>query len=266
VKVRDTGAQIDRAFRQAGIDIRRFGRSARQLPRFVRQFREYQHLARMTSAPVPRVLDAFPILGDAGSEAAAFDAGYFHQDLWAARKVRDRNPAVHFDIGSRVDGFIAHLLVFMEVTMLDIRPLEHAPSGLNFQQVDATSLPFEDKSIRSISSLHALEHFGLGRYGDSIDPLGCERALRELSRVAAPGGRVYIGLPIGSERTIFNAHRVLSPASVLRCVDPLQLVSFSVIDDGGRFIADAEPSEFERASESCGLFELTRACDSTPLV
>ena len=54
---------------------------------------------------------------------------YFWQDLWAARKIFMARPPVHFDIASRVDGFIAHLLCFMPVTMLDIRPLRPPPEA-----------------------------------------------------------------------------------------------------------------------------------------
>ena len=57
---------------------------------------------------------------------------YFWQDLWAARKIFMARPPVHFDIASRVDGFIAHLLCFMPVTMLDIRPLPWQIKGLDF--------------------------------------------------------------------------------------------------------------------------------------
>ncbi len=54
---------------------------------------------------------------------------YFHQDLWAAKKIFKRRPMTHVDIGSRVDGFVAHLLVFMPVTAVDIRYLDSNIEG-----------------------------------------------------------------------------------------------------------------------------------------
>src|SRR5258708_35341646 len=47
----------------------------------------------------------------------------FHQDLWAARMVFEQRPSRHVDVGSRIDGFVAHVLPFMLVTVVDIRPL-----------------------------------------------------------------------------------------------------------------------------------------------
>jgi len=59
----------------------------------------------------------------------------------------------------------------MPVEVVDIRPLNDIVDGLSFIRENATLLPrFENDSIESLSCLHAAEHFGLGRYGDSIDP------------------------------------------------------------------------------------------------
>ena len=55
-------------------------------------------------------------------------------------------------------------------------------------QGDMCRLEFPSDSIPSISCLHAVEHVGLGRYGDPIDPEGCFTAMRELGRVVSPGG------------------------------------------------------------------------------
>ena len=75
---------------------------------------------------------------------------------------------------------------------------------------------FADGSLESLSTLHAVEHFGLGRYGDPIHPDGWRRAAEALARVLAPGGRLYFSVPIGRERLVFNAHRVFSPERCLR--------------------------------------------------
>ena len=48
-----------------------------------------------------------------------------------------------------------------------------------------------------------LEHIGLGRYGDPIDPQGTEKAATELQRVLAPGGDLYLSLPIEKESRVF---------------------------------------------------------------
>src|SRR6266540_343059 len=115
-------------------------------------------------------------------------------------------PRAHIDIGSRVDGFVAHVLTFMPVTVVDIRPLQSDVRGLTFVQGDVCRLAsFQTDSIESLSSLHAIEHIGLGRYGDPIAPDGWRDALRECARVLAPGGRFYFGTPVGRERLNFNS-------------------------------------------------------------
>ena len=81
--------------------------------------------------------------------------------------------------------------------------------GLRFVQGDMCRLDgFETGSVDSLSCLHTIEHVGLGRYGDPIDPEGWVVAVRELARILAPGGRLYLGTPIGRERVCFNSERV----------------------------------------------------------
>jgi SAM-dependent methyltransferase len=103
-----------------------------------------------------------------------------------------------------------------------------------------------------------MEHVGLGRYGDNVDPNGCFGGIRELQRVLAPGGRLYFSVPIGHERVEFDAHRVLAPETVLQSFDELTLREFSVIDDSGRLLEYASASNFSGADYACGLFLFER--------
>ena len=84
------------------------------------------------------------------------------------------------------------------------------------------------------------------------------QALAELQRVVAQGGDFYLGVPIGRERVCFNAHRVLSPQTVLRALGELSLVEFSAVNDAGDLVRDARPEDFAKADYSCGLFHFTR--------
>ncbi len=43
---------------------------------------------------------------------------YFHQNLWVARKIYQQQPNKHIDIGSRVDGFIGHLLMLVSFSIV----------------------------------------------------------------------------------------------------------------------------------------------------
>lgn len=170
---------------------------------------------------------------------------YFYQDLWAARKIYLRKPGAHLDIGSRIDGFIAYLLVFMDVTLVETREMESTVEGLHFVKADATAMDvFADNSQDSLSSLHAAEHFGLGRYGDPVDSDACFQFIRNLQRILKLGGRSYFSVPIGRERLVFNAQWIFFLITILEAFDELSLVSFSTVTRGGNFIIDANPNDY----------------------
>lgn len=247
-----------RSVGSAGIDHRRLFVSLRRIPAFAREYAQFKALAAQEDLPAPKLADLWPVLGDSMETAGRFDPHYFHQDLWAAKKIYERRPADHYDVGSRLDGFLSHLLVFMPVTMIDVAPLPDPPSGLTFKQGDARHLPFEDLSIGSLSSLHAVEHFGLGRYGDALAPGGAIEGMRELARVLAPHGTLLFSVPIGRERLMFNAHRILSPSTILAAFNELQLRDFAAVSDDGSLTTNADPSDFADADYSCGMFEFSR--------
>lgn len=216
--------------------------------RFRRLMRDMNAYNRMNVKPEFRAswMNIYPCLKDWDDKAGYFDDVYFYQDLWAAKKVFHARPSEHYDIGSRVDGFIAHVLSFMPVTMIDIRPLPYKIGGLNFIQADATNLDgIADASLVSLSSLCAPEHFGLGRYGDPVDPEACFTALKSMQRVLAHGGRLYIAVPVGENNaTSFNAHRIFRPELIVSTLDKLQLTDFAVIDGSNGFYERMTLQEF----------------------
>ena len=170
----------------------------------------------------------WPIIRDKYAYAGGIH-NYFCQDLWAARLVIRSGVKQHFDIGSRLDGFIAHLLAAdIEVTMIDVRKFPGEVAGLHTIVDDATTLhQIPDESLESVSALCSLEHFGLGRYGDPIDPEACFTCFESIQKKLKPGGKLYLSLPVGKERVEFNAHRVFYAATVVACFSSLQLQEFS---------------------------------------
>jgi len=103
-----------------------------------------------------------------------------------------------------------------------------------------------------------VEHIGLGRYGDPIDPLGTMKALRELSRVVAKGGNFYLSLPVGEEKIFFNAHRVTHPRVVLENMEGMKLVSLSGILNDGQYLENAELEVLSRQKYALGLFHFMK--------
>jgi SAM-dependent methyltransferase len=228
----------------------------RALPRY---FRERRAFRKLSQPGMPKMGPAFPILHEYHETSGTASGHYFHMDLWAARKIFQAAPTRHLDIGSRIDGFIAHLLSFREVEVIDIRPLESELDGLSFVHADATKLDgIADNSVESLSCLHAAEHFGLGRYGDPIDPGAYRDLLTAMARVVRPGGKLYFAAPVGRERVEFNAHRVFDPTRIVRELAPLKLVDFSAVGDKGEFIKRSSPEALTSAYMACGLYEFEK--------
>ena len=63
----------------------------------------------------------YPVLDERFSKSGTMTGHYFHQDLFVANKIYFENPERHVDIGSRTDGFVAHVAVFREIEIIDIR-------------------------------------------------------------------------------------------------------------------------------------------------
>ena len=188
--------------RMFGLDVRGLRQGLAKSPRFFRDFLQFRQMtSQQGRSAQPLLRESFPIVSEYTDSAGVAEGDYFHADLWAARNVFAANPTRHVDVGSRVDGFVAHLLTFRHVEVVDLRPLDNKVDGLSFVRDDATELrSFPDRSIPSLSSLHAVEHFGLGRYGDQLQPDGYLRGMHSLLRVLAPGGHLYFAVPSGRAR------------------------------------------------------------------
>lgn len=207
----------------------------------------------------------YPILDERFSESGTMTGHYFHQDLYVAKKIFERNPKRHVDIGSRTDGFVAHVAVFRKIEIIDIREQKSKVSNVLFKKADLMKL--QDNLIGycdSISALHSIEHFGLGRYGDPIDYYGYIKAIDNISLMLQKGGVFYFSVPIGKQRIEFNAHRVFS-VSYLQDLfhDKFILNSFSYIDDKGDFFENVKLTDKEvqvnfNCYYGCGIFELTK--------
>ena len=237
--------------------LKRVIRYYRSRVAYVRDKREYIRLSRGQNRFIYFKENSIPVYSDRYKQAGSVDIHYYLQDIYMARKVLEDGAQCIFDIGSRVDGFISHLIAAgVNVTMLDIRPLDVDIKGLSFVQTDATKLDgIPDGGIKYLSSLHAIEHFGLGRYGDRIDPNGWKDALEAMSHKLSEGGKLYLSVPIGiNERLCFNAHRIFSPYTIGEALDNLYLESFSYIHDYRVIESDFDFFMKNGGDYDCGMF------------
>src|SRR5688500_4338431 len=118
-----------------GIDLRRSIRNVNALSWY---YRDLQTLKRqMKDSPLVFPLGyAFPNLEDRNSEGGTTNGHYFFQDLLVAQRIFVNKPERHTDIGSRIDGFVAHVASFRTIEILDIRPVEIKLPNIKFERCD----------------------------------------------------------------------------------------------------------------------------------
>ncbi len=236
-----------------GFDPRRV-RSIRNYPKYRGQYKEFEKLGGV-------VTHRFAILGDYDDQAGSAKGHYFHQDLLVASFIHANNPARHIDIGSRIDGFIAHVASFRPIEVMDVRTLNGTGhKNISFIKADLMKRDSAQNNITdSISCLHAIEHFGLGRYGDPVDPRGHIKGFNNILRMLKPDGTLFISFPIGKKNEVhFNAHRVFHPKDIFTWAedkDSLKLERFDYVDDAGELHQDVniETTELDVAA-GCGIY------------
>ena len=189
-------------------------------------------------------------------DGTPFDRHYLYHPAWAARVLARTRPDYHVDISSILD-FSAIVSAFIPVDFYEYRPASVTLSNFHSGKADLLRLPFSDMSLRSVSCMHVIEHIGLGRYGEALDPDGDLKAIRELVRVLAAGGNLLVVVPVGRPRIQFNAHRIYDYAEFRDYFSGLDLIEFALISDDDGYsglLYDVSP-EFARAqSYGCGCF------------
>jgi SAM-dependent methyltransferase len=238
---REALATLRLSARSLARHVREWYRESSQWPWFWQCYREYERSCHApadgrapqttpagTGAPgdgrgLPSLGDLYPCLTDATAETP-LEPIYFYQGCWAFERIFARRPERHVDVASDA-FFVALLSKVVPVTMVDIRPLPLSIPSLEFRKGSVLALPFADGSLPSVSSICVIEHIGLGRYGDPIDPWGTEKSLAELKRVVRPGGDLYLSVPLDDERrTYFNAHRAFTEPYLLEIFRPFDVI------------------------------------------
>ena len=193
-----------------------------------------------------------PCLND-NTEKTKFDAHYIYHPAWAARILTQTKPEKHIDISSTLN-FCAIVSAFIPLEFYDFRPAKLNLNNLISKKADITSLPFENNSIKSLSCMHTVEHIGLGRYGDELDPNGDLKAINELKRVLTKNGDLLFVVPIGEPKIMFSAHRIYSYDQIMEYFKDLKLEDFSLVTDKGNFIRNSNQKTADEQKYGCGCF------------
>lgn len=230
-------------FNEFGIDLIKFINSFKSIPNFFQDWLKFRKNYK-------GILKFSPCLHDRYEEAGITKSEYFWQDLLVARFIHDAKPIRHVDIGSRIDGFVAHVASFREVEVFDIRPISTVIPNITFKQIDLMNSNTIDNLYKneeycdSISCLHAIEHFGLGRYGDPINHHGYIEGIQNMTKLLKSNGLLYLSTPIGQERVEFNANWVFDPRTIIKIAieNNLKLKSL-IIFSHDKGIYELDPNE-----------------------
>jgi hypothetical protein len=236
----------------------------RLLKNLVRYIKDYKIYKKNYQGKI--IID--PALADFDAESANIGE-YFWQDMYVSKEIIAHKPICHSDLGSRVDGFISIISTHMPVVVYDIRPLKLDIENIAARQLDITKIPSNMYgSIESLSCLHTLEHIGLGRYGDQINPDGWMIAFRNLLELLKFNGRLYISVPLGEGCVRFNANRIFDPIEFMTHAQKFgaKLVNFSYLNfQNNRPSSLIKSKSFEddfqkiKKMEYClGIFTLTK--------
>jgi predicted SAM-dependent methyltransferase len=245
-------------FLTIGFDARHVYR-VRHLTKFRTQYNQFKKLGGV-------ITRSYPVLSDYDTQAGSASGHYFHQDLLIASFIHNKNPIRHIDVGSRIDGLIAHVASFRRIDVMDVRELSNTGhQNISFIKADLMDKDSAQNNLTdSISCLHAIEHFGLGRYGDPIDPKGHLKGFNNIVRMLKPEGYLYISFPIGKANEVyFNAHRVFHPKDIFTWAEDkgvLDLERFDYVDDIGNLHqnVDLEKTEID-VVYGCGIYTFKKS-------
>lgn len=198
----------------------------------------------------------FPKLFD-NKKKEPFDAHYLYHTSWASRVLSKMNPKIHFDFASDL-RFVTMLSSHIKIVQYNLSIPTVKLDNLEFRTTNLTKMDnIKSNSLNSASCMHVVEHVGLGRYGDDINPEGDKDAIKELIRILAPGANLLFVVPVGKPRIFFNAHRVYSYEEILNYFVSFKLKEFSLIEDDSfekGIIINADPNKVKNNKYACGCF------------
>jgi len=228
----------------------------RQYFNIKKAFKRFKKISDESGTRFPITWDNIFFISGDNTTNTSFDAHYVYHPAWAARILAETKPEFHIDISSTLH-FCSIVSAFLPVKFYDYRPARLDLSNLISEKTDLLALPFPDKNVKSISCMHTIEHVGLGRYGDQIDPNGDLKAIKEIERVIASNGDFLFVVPVGKPKIMFNAHRIYSYSQIMKYFTNFELKNFFLIPDDAMntgIINNATEEDASQQNYGCGCF------------
>lgn len=110
-------------------------------------------------------------------------------------------------IGSNTPWYEAIVLAYggHPVTIEYNRIINEDPRCQTMTPAEYDRNPILFDAILAISSI---EHDGLGRYGDPLNPRGDLDVMQKMTSMLKKGGLLFLSIPVGNDALYWNAHRV----------------------------------------------------------
>jgi len=231
------------------------------------QWRHYALCRELFGPPVPTIeppreipaemLDRFTLGGQVPIEYSYIDATYpsnwpliytdFEIDTYLARIARrewfiygqtdvwmweaiEKYPIRGFDVvnmGSLTPWYEANCLHHgARSTTIDYNPI--ITQSKRIRTMTIAQWDAEQPRFDVAWSISSFEHDGLGMYGDPLDPDGDLKAMRKMKRIVKPGGLLFLSLPVGKDKILFNNARVYGRLRL-----PMLMEGWEKIDEFG---------------------------------
>ncbi|WP_052360328.1 DUF268 domain-containing protein [Solidesulfovibrio alcoholivorans] len=173
---------------------------------------------RFTAAPFTSCLD---------QAARGENAYYGETDAWLRQALQAYPVAGHEVL---VFGSVQPWYEAMALThgAASVAVLDYQPCLVDHPQVHWLGYPELERQPRTWQaalSISSFEHDGLGRYGDPLDPDGDLKAMARAATLLAPGGLLYLSVPVGRDTVMWNAHRIYGRVRLPRLLAPFSFVA-----------------------------------------
>jgi Caenorhabditis protein of unknown function, DUF268 len=173
-----------------------------------------------------------------------YQTDYLLPDVFSRYSISGRTVAV---IGSATPLYEAYIEHFGgQPLTVEYRPIRHDIKDLLTFTFEEAMEKVKDRSLRSDHALcySSIEHSGLGRYGDFLDPEGDLLTMEMVRNMVRPGGLFFLQIPVGPDALSWNATRIYGPARLL-----LLLAGWELVDTFG-YQSQLLDGRFGTASES----------------
>jgi hypothetical protein len=114
-----------------------------------------------------------------------------------------------------------------QIVVTDVHPIRIFDNSLlSYFPPDVAYNP--DGGYDLIIAYSSIEHFGLGRYGDDLDPDADKKWMRMIRDCIAPGGRLLLAVPLGPVGKVEECwHRIYGPVELAALLEGWKIDSIT---------------------------------------